>query len=246
MTPALPALKLQFRRTSNTLIPIDQQALEMFQLAKFAGAWAPGLDRWFLSSDKSKDEALLYEAFDTNGPTAAAMAVWRERNKGVTDIRSLSIWNGAEKSSDSASISSTTSALGRPDSVGLQLKLNPAVTDWHKGCELIRAATAIWPALFATFSPFWHSEKQVFKDRPGVGWMLYLPHALTVQQVPEARALVPVMGKDEKGRDKQIGTIVVSVTDEPFSDENPEHVKIANAIEIRLADQDLLPRYADL
>lgn len=76
--------------------------------------------------------------------------------------------------------------------------------------------------------------------------MLYLPHVLTIRQLPEARALVPVMGQDEKGKDKQIGTIIVSVIDEPFSDENPEHVKIANAIEIRLVDQDLLPRYADL
>ncbi|MEG0886526.1 MAG: Imm52 family immunity protein, partial [Janthinobacterium sp.] len=38
---------------------------------------------------------------------------------------------------------------------------------------------------------------------------------------------------------------IVSVTDVPFSDENPEHVKIANAIEIRLVDQDLLPPFAD-
>jgi hypothetical protein len=76
--------------------------------------------------------------------------------------------------------------------------------------------------------------------------MLYLPRVLTAQQVPEARALVPVMGKNAKGKDEQQGTIIVSVTDEPFSDENPDHVRIANAIEIRLVDQDLLPRYADL
>jgi hypothetical protein len=53
---------------------------------------------------------------------------------------------------------------------------------------------------------------------------------------------VPVLGADKK----QTGTIIVSVTDEPFSDQKPEHVKIANAIEIRLVDQDLLPRFADL
>jgi len=76
--------------------------------------------------------------------------------------------------------------------------------------------------------------------------MIYLPQVLTVQQIPEAPVLVPVMGKDEKAKDIQVGTIVVSVTDKPFSDENPEHVKIANAIEIRLVDQDLLPRYSDL
>lgn len=54
------------------------------------------------------------------------------------------------------------------------------------------------------------------------------------------------MGKDEKNKDKQVGTIVVSITDEAFSDDNPEHVKIANSIEARLIDHDLLPRYVDL
>ncbi|PLY58146.1 hypothetical protein HBH1_03471 [Herbaspirillum sp. BH-1] len=76
--------------------------------------------------------------------------------------------------------------------------------------------------------------------------MLYLPCVLDAQQVPDARAIVPVMGKDEKGKVIQTGTIVVSITDEPFSDENPEHVKVANAIEIRLVDQDLLPRFGDV
>ena len=76
--------------------------------------------------------------------------------------------------------------------------------------------------------------------------MLYLPRTLTAREVPEARALLSVMQNDEKGKERQIGTIIVSVTDAPFSDENPDHVKIANAIEVRLVDQDLLPRYADL
>jgi hypothetical protein len=34
--------------------------------------------------------------------------------------------------------------------------------------------------------------------------------------------------------------------DEAFSVDNKEHVKIANAIEVRLVDQDLMPLYADL
>ncbi|QBL87300.1 hypothetical protein EYA88_23285 [Burkholderia pseudomallei] len=84
-------------------------------------------------------------------------------------------------------------------------------------------------------------EKQVFDDKPGVGWMLYLPKVITQQQVPEARALIPVPAKG-----KQTGTIIVSVTDAPFSVDNPEHVAIANRIEIRLVDQDLLPAYVDI
>jgi hypothetical protein len=72
--------------------------------------------------------------------------------------------------------------------------------------------------------------------------MIYLPKVLTTQQVPEARMLVPVKGTGKQ----QLGTIIVSVTDEPFSIDNPAHLKIANDIEVRLVDQDLLPRYADL
>ena len=48
-------------------------------------------------------------------------------------------------------------------------------------------------------------ERNTFKDRPGVSWMLYLPRVLTAQQVPEARALVPVMSLD-----RTKGTIIVS------------------------------------
>lgn len=45
---------------------------------------------------------------------------------------------------------------------------------------------------------------------------------------------------------KQQGTIIVSVTDSVFNVNNRDDVKAANDIEIRLADQDLLPRFVDL
>ena len=67
--------------------------------------------------------------------------------------------------------------------------------------------------------------------------MLYLPSAITREKLLEAAELVPVM----EGK-KQKGTIIVSVADNVFSIDNPDHVRIANTIEIQLADQDLLPR----
>ncbi|PLY58148.1 hypothetical protein HBH1_03473 [Herbaspirillum sp. BH-1] len=112
--------------------------------------------------------------------------------------------------------------------------------------NVVARSAGIWAPHYVSVQSNGYWEHKAFKDRPGVGWMLYLPEVVILKQVPEAAALVPVMGKDAKGKDKQIGTIIVSVTDAPFSDENPEHVKIANAIEVRLVDQDLLPRYADL
>lgn len=243
---SIPAMEVFFRRGQPTLVDLATQLQELYEFSRAVGPYSPLLQRWLLSSSKSKAEAQLYEAFDASGPTAAALAVLNQRNQGVNDLRSISLWNGAEADSESAGLTSRANVLGRPDTIEFSLRLKPEVTDWRVPVSWLTKAVSLWRPSVATFGPFWYSDHKVFEDRPGASWMLYLPKTLTPQQVPEARVLAPVMGKDEKGKDKQVGTIVVSVIDEPFSDENPEHVKIANAIEVRLADQDLLPRFADL
>lgn len=60
------------------------------------------------------------------------------------------------------------------------------------------------------------------------------------QRIDEASGIY-LLEKDQK----QKGTIVVGVPNETFSAKNKEHIKAANAIAIRLADQDLLPRFSD-
>ncbi|SFF64302.1 Immunity protein 52 [Duganella sp. CF458] len=241
-----PAMELSFRRGQPKLIDVETQLNELYEFSRVVAPYSELLERWWLSSSSSKADAQMYEAFDANGPTTAALAVLSQKNLGVHDLRSISLWNGAEKDAESAGLSSRVNILGRPDTVEFSLRLKPEVADWRVPASWLTKAVSIWQPSVCTFGPFWYSDHKVFEDRPGVSWMLYLPQTLAQQQVPEARALVPVVGKDEKGKDKQIGTIVVSVIDEPFSDENLEHVKIANAIEVRLVDQDLLPRYADL
>ncbi len=242
MTPTLPTLELQYRRTGMDLPTVDLQLQELFCFAQVVREFSPLLEKWYLTSDRDLADALRYEAFDSTGPTPAALAVVGTESINLHDIRSISIWNGAENAADSAVLSSRCNVIGRPDNFKFGLKLQPEVSNWTTGAKWMRAALAIWPAQFSNFGPFWYAEKKVFKDRPGVGWMLYLPHVLTSQQVPEARELVPVMDLGKR----QIGTIIVSVTNEPFSINNTAHLKIANDIEIRLVDQDLLPRYADL
>ena len=241
-----PALELFFRRERSTLIDVESQMAELFEFSRTAGEFSPLLQRWLLSSDKSEEDASRYEAFDANGPTSAALAVLREKSRGVNDIRSMSLWNGAEADAENATLSSRTNVMGRPDTVEFALRVTPSVIDWKTPVEWLQKAISIWHPSVAIFGPYWYSDHKVFEDRPGASWMLYLPLVLTAQQVPEAGALVPVMGKNNKGNEKQFGTIIVSVTDGQFSDENPEHIKIANAIETRLVDQDLLPRYTDL
>ncbi len=242
MTPSLPALELQYWRHRKELPSVAEQLGELFRFSRAIHAYSPLLQDWWLTSDKDIDDALLYRAFDPHGPTAEALTVIGTKTKNTHDIRSISLWIGSKNGEEGAGLSSRCNVIGRPDAMRFALRLKPEVSDWRTGVEWLQAALAIWPALFATFGPFWYSEKAVFRDRPGVGWMLYLPRKLTAQDVPEARRLVPVMRNGKE----QLGTIILSVVDEPFSLDNPEHIRIANDIEIRLVDQDLLPRYADL
>lgn len=202
-------------------------------------------DTEWLIATGTRNSSYLYNVFDSSGPTSAALAIFREDFKKSDALKSVTLWNGQEERAKAASIGSF---FDRKDGASnwIQLSIRSAqgisrLGGWESTADALKAAATIYTPIYSSLET--PNYDPVFKDRPGVGWMLYLPRMLTVQQVPEARALVPAMSEDGK---KQIGTIIVSVTDEPFSDENPEHVKIANAIEIRLVDQDLLPRYADL
>lgn len=207
-------------------------------------ACSPLLDEWLLKGN-TKDEAYRYEVFNSTGPTTAAISVLTESWKTTADPKIVSIWNGKE-GPEGASLQ----YVGRvaPETSMIVLRAKPAAFSLSAEpiLKLVLAEISLLAPSVVTVETAGYFDKKVFKDRPGVGWMLYLPRALTTHQVSEARALLPVMGKGQNGQDMQTGTILVSVTDEPFSDENPEHVKIANAIEIRLVDQDLLPRFADL
>jgi hypothetical protein len=203
-------------------------------------ACSPMLDGWLLKGN-TKAEAFLYEVFGPSGPSTSAIAVLTESLKHDVDPRIVSMWNGRE-GSEGASVQYVGRPAPETSTVVLRAKPGAFTNDWIPAIDLFQKAIGIWLPTVVGLETAGYFEKKVFKDRPGVGWMLYLPKVLTARQVPEARALVPVLGADKK----QIGTIVVSVKDEPFSDENREHVEIANAIEIRLVDQDLLPRYIDL
>lgn len=203
-------------------------------------ACSPALDAWLLKGN-TKAEAFLYEVFGPAGPTTAAITVLTESLKHEIDPRIVSMWNGRE-GGEGASLQYVGRPVPETSMVVLRAKPDAFAKDWELVASLLRTTTALWSPAVVTVESAGYFDKKVFKDRPGVGWMLYLPRVLTVQQVPEARALVPVLGGDKK----QIGTIIVSVIDAPFSDDNPEHVRVANDIEIRLVDQDILPRFSDL
>jgi hypothetical protein len=228
---------LAFRPVAELIGPIVRYLQQTDPLGK----------EWFLMGDTGA-ESHLYTAFDGAGQlTSAAEAALETKFKG-DDVRYLAVWNETSTEGDGASFSLMFHNEAWP---AWNFRVN-----YYDGIHrlggldgvvgLLSTIARILRPAYITVSSNEYFEKQVFQDRPGVGWMLYLPHVLTLKEVPEARALVPVMGNNEKGNDEQIGTIIVSITDEPFSDENPEHVKISNAIEIGLVDQDLIPKFSDI
>lgn len=234
-------LSVYFRRGEEKLPTLEVQLREMFVFQQFMKDYSPLMHEWLLTGD-TKQDAFRHLAFDDHGPTTEALAVLGTENKGIDDFRMISLWNGAEKRSQMASMKSLCATIGRPDNFSFGPPFDPKITDWHLPAAWLQHAISIWPtASFAGFEPFHYHQHKVFEDRPGVGWLCYLPQKLTTREIPEAVQLIPV------SRDgQQAGTIIVSCADGPFSLENPEHIKAANAIETRLVDQDLLPRFADL
>jgi hypothetical protein len=205
------------------------------------------LSKWFLTGDTEKD-ALLYPVYEAEAtPSTAALAVLKQEYRGEDDFaKSISIWNGEPVKKDGAALSLAFDNGSMPRdfdlSIGEESAESSRLGNFESVANVVTTIADVYAPVYQTVAPRKYAAKQVFDDKPGVGWMLYLPKVLSVQQVPEARALIPV---PEAGR-KQTGTIIVSVTDAVFSVDNPEHVEIANRIEIRLADQDLLPRYSDI
>ncbi len=221
-----------------------EQLQDLWRVASLLVPLGFPLDGWFPPAD-TPEHSLLNQAFNATGPTPAAIAmlVAEKQEKELAGWREAGVWNGTE---DTGGVVYTSSLTIAPKPARCTFRLNskrvPALGNKELVLPIVLGLLEIWPASTLEVSPYKYTSMQtVFPDRPGVGWMLYLPKVLTVQQVPEAGALIPVMsGK------KQAGTIIISVADEPFSADNPEHVRIANKIEVRLVDQDLLPRYSDL
>ncbi|EDZ97650.1 conserved hypothetical protein [Burkholderia sp. H160] len=203
--------------------------------------------KWYLGGDTLQD-ALQYEVFSNGATSKVAIDDLKSEygtGKKLQRSKAIGLWNGRQDSGATAIISLMidTGVLSSSVELSLDEKANglSRLGDYKAVAEVVAKVAELYCSLYVTFGPRAYQEQQVFDDRLGVSWMLYLPHALTAAQVPEARALIPVMRQD-----KQQGTIIVSVTDDVFDVNNRAHVKAANDIEIRLADQDLLPRYVDL
>ncbi|MBU9426419.1 immunity 52 family protein [Burkholderia gladioli] len=205
------------------------------------------LVKWWLKAD-TEEEARLYPMYEEPGvPSPAVLAVLAQRySKKLNLPKVFGFWNGRMAEGDSATLKLAIDTRPLPGEVeiGLPSKLTGLATanGYEDVAEIVAGIVAVYDPVYVSVSSRDYFPRQVFDDKPGVGWMLYLPKVVTTQQVPEAQALIPIPGAEGKQR----GTVIVSVIDAVFSVDNPDHVDVANRIEIRLVDQDLLPRYSDI
>lgn len=235
----------KFHAPAGSPLTTVRGALEVLRpLANWLGTKDPLLSKWFLGG-QTLEAALQYQAFvdEVNGHTAC-VALLEASAKKTGDV-GIMLWNGQNSAETGASLSMLVMDGPFPSQIALELAGDPArprLGDYAATAAfLAMMVLATRPECAFVYGQSSYGNKQAFKDRPGVGWMLYLPREFTVQDVPEARALLPVV--DGKNR---LGTIIVSVIDAVFDDLNPEHLKTARDIETRLVSNDWLPTWAQM
>ena len=238
-------IKITFKLSIIEFPSVLAQCNQLFRFAELLENIGYPLEVWHPPAPNP--ERLQYRAFDSSGPT-------EEMLKRVNIVRATrpetleaGVWNGLEGERGATFLVSYSRdglckmvfQFGKVPGGGNLVMAN-----------LLEQSLQIWPATIAEVGPYHyyvrdvlnpHRSCKVFPDRPGVGWMLYLPRRIELEDVPEAPMIRHI--KDLNGTD---GTIITSVIDDAFDADNAEHVRVANALEIRLADQGLLPRYVDL
>lgn len=143
---------------------------------------------------------------------------------------------------NSARLKLAIDAKRRPSEVEIGLPaLNAVSADEHSyegAAKIVSAMVSVYDPMYVSVSPREYFPRQVFDDKPGVGWMLYLPKVLTTQQVPEARELIPV---PDAGR-KQTGTIIVSVADAVFQWTTPNTSRLPTVLRSGSSTRTFCPR----
>ena len=230
-------LSANFWPRAMSLPSIEEQYTDLWRFAKVLQSIGIPLHEWHPPAD-TPASSLLNPSFDERGATPAALAMAKadKGNYGVN--RNLGAWNGIDEEGGMA-FTTMLSEGPFPGRLNFSASNIEPLRTYRNVLTVVQAVLEMWAPVMVLVGPYAYKEKKVFKDRPPVAWMVYLPLKIETHHAPEAAALLPILDTD-----KQKGTLVVS-TMETFDAENKEHVKRANDIEIRLADQDLLPRFAD-
>jgi hypothetical protein len=223
-------------RTGTVLPALEEQYSDLWELAMFLDTLGLAITGWFPPAD-TVAKSLLNPAFSQTGvsPTAIAMAK-ADKDNLASDVRTLGVWNGKEDAG--GIVYTTTYSTGPfPSFLSIEAEEVAPLLDYRNVIKLVQFIAKKWKPLVIRVTPDEYFHLSMYDDRPGAGWMLYLPFTITVQQVPEAAKIVKIM--DEKD-ERQQGSLIITVV-EAFDTKNQDHVGRANSIEARLVDQNLLP-----
>lgn len=236
-------ITLSFLLQNDTLPSVEEQVDDLWKVAKLLEPFGFPIVDWYPGAGTPK-KSLEHPAFDRDGPTPVALKKFRLKDKkdATTEyhFRRMGVWNGKTKTPGCVFSTLFSADVDNPVCLlHLLFYRVEAFVNTTNMRGLLIGLLDIWPTAYQIQAGplIYYTTHKVFPKRPGAGWMLYLAETITDKTLPEAAELVQVMQGD-----KQRGTLIVSVADAVFSVANPEHLNCANAIETRLADQDLLPR----
>jgi hypothetical protein len=180
----------------------EEQLGCLWQFAKTLQRFGMPIENWHPPAATPK-EALAHIAFDQNGPTTSLAYQLQNARKQNPQCPSFGVWNGADDQRSAVftpKYDATALFMMTCRSKGFE-----ELPGYDTVADLVEGALAIWPGTGVEAGPSrYFSQKKVFPDRPGVGWMLYLPRRIEINQVPDAHMLRHV--QDCNGRE---GTIIV-------------------------------------
>ncbi|WP_110690739.1 Imm52 family immunity protein [Salinicola endophyticus] len=102
---------------------------------------------------------------------------------------------------------------------------------WQVFANCLRHLAGVIPPQWADVAPRRYRPHAAFPHRMWVGWMALVPDVDLSNEMPFVALAEYLPG---------IGTLIVT-TKEPFDPDNEEHIKLARATEVFLADRGLLP-----
>jgi hypothetical protein len=240
-------LSLAFRLT--TSLPTAQEHADLlWQVAQLLKHYGLPEHQWHPPAD-TPQASIALQAFEPSGSSQALLEAALQTDKGSPDTligswRSLGVWNGLEREGAAAFDLTLSTLPGSPCTLTLQAKSLPSLDRLEPLVELLREliSTWPWPVTMVSVGPArYFAMHQVFKDRLGAGWILYLPQIIAEDALPDSASISPVYRAET-----QLGTLIASVGDAVFDVRNPAHIQAANSIEVSLADRDLLPLHTEL
>jgi hypothetical protein len=240
-------LSLAFRLT--TSLPTAQEHADaLWQVAQLLKRYGLPEHQWHPPAG-TPQASIALQAFEPSGASQVLVDTALQAEKDSPDAlvgnwRSLGGWNGLEKEGAAAFDLTLSTMPGSPCTLTLQTKSLPSLDRLEALIELLREliSTWPWPVTMASIGPArYFAMHQVFKDRLGAAWILYLPQIIAEDVLPDSAGIFPVTRAET-----QLGTLIASVCDAVFDVRNSTHIQAANAIEVSLADRDLLPLYTAL